>query len=464
LNHLVNPVKKKTCRYPVKRERTCFTKKNKVEWVHLANFNNFHVALSKKYPKKNLIIMTRKSFFVLFLLFLFLGTVSAVSAQNYPLAVQGVKPPRLENPPSKTEVLKSIGNGVNFILGRQNANGSWGTPRQTKQLNIYAPGTSHDAYRAGTTALCLWALLEVEQAAKRKDNPISLKEIGVDSDRLTAAIDKGEWWTRDNLLKLRRSSADVLYNVWGHIYFIQTLVRMKDRFPDDKERKEWICSFIENQIEKLQRYETLNGGWFYYDHNETAKPSQTTACFVTSAGLIAFKEAQKEGIEIPQKLIDTTMASLKRQRLGDFSYLYGEYLWQQPRRGINRPAGSLGRSQSCNLAMRLWGDKDVTDEVLINWLNRLYARNDWLDIGRKRPVPHESHFQIAGYFFYYAHFYGALCIHEIPENERPVFKEFLADILVKLQEKDGSWWDYPLYDYHQQYGTGYAVLSLMRAL
>ena len=31
-----------------------------------------------------------------------------------------------------------------------------------------------------------------------------------------------------------------------------------------------------------------------------------------------------------------------------------------------------------------------------------------------------------------------------------------------LQEKDGSWWDFPLYDYHQQYGTAMAIMSLHR--
>ncbi|GHT32001.1 hypothetical protein FACS1894214_3690 [Planctomycetales bacterium] len=401
--------------------------------------------------------------FGVFLLFFIFSTAS-VFAEEHPLAVQGVKAQHLENPPSKDDILKGIGRGVNFILSRQNENGSWGTPKQTKQLNIYAPGTSHDAFRAGTTALCLWALLEVEQAAKQNNAPFSLKELGIDSDRLTSAIDKCEWWMRDNIPKLRRSADDALYNVWGHIYSIHSLLKMEERYPDDKERKEQIHSLIVNQIEKLQRYETLNGGWFYYDDGKTARPSETTASFVSAAGLIALKEAQKKGIEVPQKLIDTTMSSLKRQRLGDFSYLYGEYLWKTPRQGINRPAGSLGRSQSCNLAMRIWGDKEITDEVLINWLNRLYARNGWLDVGRKRPRPHESHFQIAGYFFYYAHFYAALCIQELPEKEQPVFKEFLADVLLGLQEKDGSWWDFPLYDYHQQYGSGFAVLSLLRTL
>ena len=33
---------------------------------------------------------------------------------------------------------------------------------------------------------------------------------------------------------------------------------------------------------------------------------------------------------------------------------------------------------------------------------------------------------------------------------------------IDIQDADGSWWDYPLYNYHQQYGTAYAIMSLHR--
>ena len=38
----------------------------------------------------------------------------------------------------------------------------------------------------------------------------------------------------------------------------------------------------------------------------------------------------------------------------------------------------------------------------------------------------------------------------------------MAELLLSLQEKDGSWWDFPFYDYHQPYGTAYALMSLVR--
>ncbi|MCA9241438.1 MAG: hypothetical protein KDA37_14615, partial [Planctomycetales bacterium] len=165
-------------------------------------------------------------------------------------------------------------------------------------------------------------------------------------------------------------------------------------------------------------------------------------------------------VAFPQKLVDKAIASIVRQRYPDFSYAYGEYLKDYPRIGINRPAGSLGRSQACNAALRIYGDQQVTDEVLKAWLNRLYARNGWLSIGRKRPVPHESYFSVAGYFYYYGHYYAALCIDLLPKEERPYFQDHLAHILLPLQEKDGCWWDYPFYNYHQQYGTAMAVTAL----
>ena len=110
--------------------------------------------------------------------------------------------------------------------------------------------------------------------------------------------------------------------------------------------------------------------------------------------------------------------------------------------------------------MRLWGDRKTTDAVLTDWLDRLIVRNGWLDMGRKRPIPHESHFMVAGYFYYYGHYYATLCVEQLPASQRPFYQDHLARILLGHQERDGSWWDYPLYNYHQQYGTAFVLMSL----
>jgi hypothetical protein len=291
-----------------------------------------------------------------------------------------------------------------------------------------------------------------------------LIETGGNGEEVANALDRGEAWLFKNLPNVRRATPDTFYNSWTHAYGIQALVRMLGRRPDDAERCQRIRALIEHQIGMLERYEVVDGGWAYYDMNaHTQKPSGATMSFVTAAVLVALHEAKLAGVETPPRLIDRAMASIRRQRKPDFSYLYGEYTKYKPMMPVNRPGGSVGRSQACNLAMRLWGDTATTDAVIETWLDRLFARNLWLDLGRKRPIPHESWFYVAGYFFYFGHYYAALCIEQLPQKERAPFQDHLACVLLRLQEKDGSWWDFPLYDYHQQYGTAFALMSLERA-
>ena len=357
--------------------------------------------------------------------------------------------PRLspEPPPAAEALQRAIDRGVAFLLADQNPDGSWGSAERTKDLNIYAPVPgAHHAFRTAVTSLCLAALLELEP----------------ERDDVTPAIDRGEAWLFERLPYLRRADATALYNVWGHAYAIQALVRMHQR-RDDTARREKIAELVRSQYDYLERYESVDGGWGYYDFDVGAKkPAASSTSFVSATVLVAFHEARGIGLEPPEKLVRRAVDSLHRQQKPDFSYMYGEYLKLMPMLGINRPGGSLGRSQSCNLALRLWGDAKITDEVLRVWLDRLFARNGWLSIGRKRPIPHESWFQVAGYFYYYGHYYAALCIEQLPTPERAEFQSHLANLLLGLQEKDGSWWDYPLYNYHQQYGTAFALLALKR--
>jgi hypothetical protein len=358
--------------------------------------------------------------------------------------------PRLDPvpPPSSDELEAAISHGIDFLLADQNEDGSWGSATRTKGLNIYAPiPGAHQAFRNAVTAMCISALIET----------------GSDREDVRESIQRGEAWLLEHLPQVRRATGDAIYNVWTHGYSIQALVRMDARDPDNVERHELIKSLIAEQFDKLDRYESVDGGWGYYDFRYQARqPSSSSISFVNAAVLVAFHEAKQAGFDPPEHLVERAIAATLRQQLPDFSYLYGEYLRLQPRRGINRPGGSLGRSQACNAALRLWGDEEITDEVLGDWLDRLFARNGWLDIGRKRPIPHESWMQVAGYFYYFGHYYAAYCIEILPEEERPEYQSHLSHIILDRQEANGSWWDYPFYDYHEPYGTSFALMTLVR--
>lgn len=357
------------------------------------------------------------------------------------------KPPPPE-PLSPKLLQESIQRGVNYLVQSQNTDGSWGGPRLRGGVEIYAPiPGAHQAFRAAVTALCISALLEV----------------GNQSDSVQQTIDRAETWLLRNLRKVRRANGDAIYNVWTHGYGIQALVRMHKRRPKDEARRHEIEELISHQISMLERYESVDGGWGYYDFRAGAqRPGSDSTSFTTAAILVALHEAREIGVKPPEKLVQRAIDSIVRQRKKDFTYLYGEYLKWNPVSPINLPGGSLGRSQCCNAALRMWGDEKVTDEVVMIWLDRLIARNGWLDLGRKTVYPHESFFEVAGYFFYFGHYYAGLCVELLPPEKRPFYQNHIGHIIVRLQESDGSWFDYLLYDYHKAYGTSFALMTLLR--
>lgn len=342
----------------------------------------------------------------------------------------------------------AVKRGVDFLVTDQNENGSWGSATRTKALNIYAPlPGAHHAYRAGASGLALSGIIDAN------DNRPEVR----------AAIEKAAAWTASELPKLRRADQTTTYNVWGHAYGLRAISRLYQRESDPAKKAGWV-RLAQEQVDLANRYEDVNGGWGYldiYDNLTTQKPSGIPTSFTTASVLLAMDQARSiMGVKLDDKLVVHAIAGLNAQRTPDFSYVYSFTHRMQPRVDINRPAGSLARSQACNAALRVFGEKIVTDEVLITWADRFIAREGFLSNVRKRPVPHEGQFRIAGYFYYYGIYYFTESVKLLPKEKHAAYAKQLAEILLERQEKDGSWWDYPLYDYHQPYGTGYSLMAL----
>ncbi len=354
------------------------------------------------------------------------------------------RPPQPE-PVAAADLEAALGRGVDYLVTHQNKDGSWGSPALKGGVPIIAGIGSHHAYQVAVTAMSVSALIES----------------GASSAAVAEAIERGEKHLFEQLPKVRRDDPMLIYNVWSHAYGIQALVRMYERLPNDESRRQRICELIKGQYEKLTKYESAEGGWGYYDFDAgTQRPAASSTSFVNAAVLIAFSEADRIGVAPPEKILRRAIQMTKAQRLPDGSYMYGYYLHMTPTHPVNQPGGSLGRSQACALALRAWGDREITDLVLETWLDKLITRNGWLSMGRKKPIPHESFFMVAGYFFYFGHYYAGLCIEQLPSAKQDFYKHHLARLIMDLQEADGSWFDYPFYDYHKAYGTAFAVMTL----
>jgi hypothetical protein len=355
---------------------------------------------------------------------------------------------RAEEPVTRQAIDSAITRGVDFLTKTQNANGSWGGPTLTKGLNIYAPlPGAHHAFRAGASGLALAGMLDS----------------GDTRPETLAALEKAAAWTASELPKLRRADTTTTYNVWGHAYGLRAITRLYQRETDPAKKDSWK-RLGQEQVALANRYHEVDGGWGYldlFDEVATQKPSGMPTAFTTATLLLAMAEARDVmGVTLDEKIVRLSLESMRRQRTPDFAYTYSHAHRYAPRSAINRPAGSLARSQACNAAMRVFGDETVTNEIIITWAERFLDREGWLSIGRKRPVPHETHFQISGYFYYYGIYYFTESVGLLPREKQAPYARRLAELILMRQEKDGSWWDYPLYSYHQPYGTGYSLMAL----
>jgi hypothetical protein len=331
----------------------------------------------------------------------------------------------------------AIEEGVAYLVRTQRPDGSWGSGCETRGFEIYAsvPG-SHDAFRVATTALCVMALRD---AGEKEAHGRGLEFL----------VTKGY---------ARRDTGDIIYAVWAHTYALQCLAIEMRHTTDPRVRRmaEW-------HLDRLIRYETVSGGWFYYDFDaKTQNPSEGTSSFNAAAGLVAIWEAKKSGLAVPPEVVRRALRRLEDQRLPNGAYLYGLYLRYHPRHPVNLPQGSIGRSQACNYALWLWDWPKVGEKQCREGLELLFRHHTFLEIGRKRQWPHEAWYATSGYFYYFGHYYAGLLVEKLGGAGRRDFGERLASRILPHQEPDGSWWDYAMWDYHKPYGTAYALMALVR--
>lgn len=286
----------------------------------------------------------------------------------------------------------------------------------------------------------------------------ALIEVGGEDPRVKKAIEKATAY----LLKrpvVRRIRADTIYNTWSLMYALEAFARLLAR-EQDEERRKAVRAAAQACVQALQKYEFVEGGWGYYNFSERTKdPGPGATSFTTASGLIALGMAKEQGIKVPRKLVKRAIRSMERCKRPDGAYAYSYRTSWWPTAGINKTKGSLARTPACLMALDHWG-QEVDPKRFVQTLEELEEFGHFLRIARKYPSPHETWYANSGYFCFYGYYYASMCLDRVPAKQRPVFAKQIAGHLLKMQEKDGSWWDYQLYGYHKAYGTGYVLLTL----
>ncbi len=278
---------------------------------------------------------------------------------------------------------------------------------------------------------------------------MALRQTGCDQPRargLDYLITHGQALRDDGML---------LYNIWANIYALQALA-IEMRYSNDPR----ISAAARWHLERLNRYATYVGGWNYYDfHAQAQSPSMEPTSFGTAAGLVALYEARQSGLDVPQRMIDLALHRLRDCRLPTGVYMYASELRYHPMMPGNQVPGAIGRTQPSNYALWLWGVNDIGPTESRQGLELFFRYHQAINMGRKRLIPHESWYQTAGYYYYFDHYYAALLIDRLHD---PAVMQKLAATVAPIQDPDGSWWDFAMWDYHKPYGTALAVMTLLK--
>lgn len=363
----------------------------------------------------------------------------------------GAAPPETSTSPEQAR--ESMRRMIAFLVKDQNADGSWGGPRSavyTFTGDVWSNPETHRSWKVGTSGLCVLALLHTG----------SSEDAGL-------ACDRGLTYLLRNADVKRPSDWDTM-NCWAHIYGLQALAAAytHPRYAGNEERREKIRAASERHMASLSYHQAASGGWGYleFDAPRTVRPQWSTS-FTTAAAIVAMVDARDAGLKIDEAVLNRAMRAVEHCRLPTGAFTYSVPVITQPGglEWIDQIKGSLCRITACNVALKLAG-MDVPVERMRKGMSDFFREHRFLDIARNKPVPHENYYYNSGYFYLFGHYYAARMIEMLPEAERAALRGRLWYEIVKIQQRDGSVWDYDMHAYHKPYGSAFGLLALEAAL
>ena len=351
--------------------------------------------------------------------------------------------------PGTEEVALAIGSGIEFLLGSQNEDGSWGGVKNATFTSGFANPATYKTWRIRASALATRAVLELGRT---------------EADARSA--ERGLEYLMANASPVRPAEWDVDNN-WSLVYGLDTVARalQHPRYAEGSPRREELLEAGQKMVEGLWKYQSPRGGWGYYsDPGSGWRPDWATS-FTTAVGVLALIEAKEAGLEVDEKRYEAAVRGLERSRLpnGAFNYSVEAVPRHMRLESINQVKGSLGRIQVCNLALRRAG-REVSDDLLRWGLEQFVKHHKFLHVARNKPIPHEAYYANAAYFYLFAHYYAAQVLEELGDEDRARFAPHIQAGILDSRQKDGSMWDFWIASNTQAYGTAFGTMGLGTSL
>ncbi len=358
----------------------------------------------------------------------------------------GVGDPPLPTSPAQIAFEK----GLAFLVKSQNPDGSWGSHSNPGPNDeFWWNHETHRSWQRATSALCCMALLEF---GKKPEERKALEK-GIQSLVEYEEVKRPSDWDVDN--------------TWSYVYGLQALsLALLDPQFQKPPISDKIKASAEREIAALKKYQAPNGGWGYYDFETLTKRPSWATSFMTAVGVLALLDAKKAGLSVDESMLSRAVKAVARCRLPTGAYTYSVEDTPSPggAEWIDQVKGSLGRIQVGNLALFEADEGRITKNEFKRGLEDFFAHHKFLEIARRRPIPHEAYYYNSGYFYFFGHYYAAQVIGSLEPADRPRYWPRLQQAVASCQEPDGSMWDYYMNSYHKPYGTAFAVMALGKSL
>jgi len=345
------------------------------------------------------------------------------------------------------DVTSALSKGVEILLAMQEGENKDQWPYE----GVYrVRGEIPVGYRIGGTAIAVMALAQAPGCAEDKPR----------LDAIARAV---------RFICQKRTHADMSidgyeagYDVraWGYIEALHCLclLRRLSLIPADQADAAHDASLW--YLSALQRIEMPKTGGWNYARPAGAETVGAPSPFMTGPALQALFEAKAQGFTVDEAVLRRGLDVLEKARQATGSVVYaGEPTPTDLNRTSNATPGAIGRMNCAESVLTLAGRsspdrvRGALDAFLVHW--------GWLDQRRAKSGTHLPPYQVAPYYFMFAHLYAAQSVELLPRGERDEYRRRLLQLMFSARQEDGSWND-RVFARSGAYGTATAMLVMFQ--
>jgi hypothetical protein len=342
-------------------------------------------------------------------------------------------------------VKEAIDRGIQVVLSMQEgeSRGEW--PYE----GVYRVGGKiPQGYRVGGTAISAMAVLHAPAYAGEEPGGAMHQSVRRAAEFIIEGL-------KHPLMSYEDYDGGYDVRGWGYTYGLLFLLDLKSSGGVPEGLEGAVEGAIRFCLEGIRRTEIpAVGGWNYARPAGRDRPAPPSP-FMTGPTLQALFEAARRGYEVDGAVVARGLDSLERARGPTGAVAYSSPDAGRPAR--DAVPGSVGRMLVTETTLHLAGRSSVAnvrgaiDAFIVHW--------EWLNKRRAQPGTHVPPYGVAPYYFYYAHYYAAQAIEQLPRGERAEYRRRLHDLLFATRSEEGSWND-RVFARSANYGTSMAVMAM----